>query len=76
MRNPARRPVTTAVRAVDERHRSRSRRPARAPTGGVEISATVRAQVSTYPPPAYDSARIEIVSELRWEESEPESVAW
>ena len=32
--------------------------------------------VSTYPPPAYDPARIEIVSELRWEESEPEAIAW
>jgi hypothetical protein len=32
--------------------------------------------VSTYPPPAYDPARITIISELRWEESEPEAVQW
>jgi hypothetical protein len=32
--------------------------------------------VSTYPPPAYDPARTVIVSELRWEESEPESTDW
>jgi len=32
--------------------------------------------VSTYPPPAYDPARIGIISELRWEESEPETIAW
>jgi hypothetical protein len=33
-------------------------------------------KVSTYPPPAYDPARIEILSELRWEESEPEAIDW
>jgi hypothetical protein len=33
-------------------------------------------KVSTYPPPAYDPARIDIISELRWEESEPEAIAW
>jgi hypothetical protein len=32
--------------------------------------------VSTYPPPAYDPARTVIVSELRWEKSEPESIDW
>jgi hypothetical protein len=32
--------------------------------------------VSTYPPPAYDPSRICIISELRWEESEPEAIAW
>jgi hypothetical protein len=32
--------------------------------------------VSTYPPPAYDPARISIISELRWEESEPEAIDW
>ena len=32
--------------------------------------------VSTYPPPAYDPARIAIISELRWEESEPETIDW
>jgi hypothetical protein len=32
--------------------------------------------VSTYPPPAYDPARISIVSELRWGESELEAIAW
>jgi hypothetical protein len=32
--------------------------------------------VSTYPPPAYDPARIGIISELRWEESEPDAIAW
>lgn len=33
-------------------------------------------KVSTYPPPAYDPARTVIVSELRWEESEPQSIDW
>jgi hypothetical protein len=33
-------------------------------------------KVSTYPPPAYDPARTTIVSELRWEESEPEAIDW
>jgi hypothetical protein len=33
-------------------------------------------KVSTYPPPAYDPARIDIISELRWEESEPEAIDW
>lgn len=33
-------------------------------------------RVSTYPPPAYDGARTVILSELRWEESEPEAVDW
>ena len=32
--------------------------------------------VSTYPPPAYDPARIRTLSELRWEESEPEAIDW
>jgi hypothetical protein len=32
--------------------------------------------VSTYPPPAYDPARIRVISELRWEESEPQAIAW
>jgi hypothetical protein len=43
-------------------------------TGGGEQFFGPR--VSTYPPPAYDPARTVIVSELRWEESEPESIAW
>jgi hypothetical protein len=33
-------------------------------------------KVSTYPPPAYDAARIAVISELRWEESEPDSIEW
>jgi hypothetical protein len=33
-------------------------------------------RVSTYPPPAYDPRRTEILSELRWEESEPEAIDW
>jgi len=33
-------------------------------------------RVSTYPPPAYDPARTVILSELRWEESEPEAIDW
>jgi hypothetical protein len=33
-------------------------------------------KVSTYPPPAYDPARIETISELRWEESEPDAIDW
>ncbi len=32
--------------------------------------------VSTYPPPAYDRQRTVILSELRWEESELEAIAW
>jgi hypothetical protein len=32
--------------------------------------------VSTYPPPAYDAGRISIISELRWEQSEPEAIDW
>ncbi len=33
-------------------------------------------RVSTYPPPAYDPRRTKILSELRWEESEPEAIDW
>jgi hypothetical protein len=33
-------------------------------------------KVSTYPPPAYDPKRIQVISELRWEESEPETIDW
>jgi hypothetical protein len=32
--------------------------------------------VSTYPPPAYDPARIRVISELRWAESAPETLDW
>ena len=41
--------------------------------GGEQLFGPV---VSTYPPPAYDPARIDIISELRWEESEPETIDW
>lgn len=33
-------------------------------------------KVSTYPPAAYDPSRTVILSELRWEECEPEAVDW
>jgi hypothetical protein len=32
--------------------------------------------VSTYPPPAYDPARTAVISELRWEQNEPEAIDW
>jgi hypothetical protein len=41
--------------------------------GGMQLFGP---KVSTYPPPAYDPARIDIISELRWEENEPEAIAW
>jgi hypothetical protein len=41
--------------------------------GGLQVFGP---KVSTYPPPAYDAARIDIISELRWEESEPEAIVW
>jgi len=33
-------------------------------------------RVSTYPPPAYDRQRTIILSELRWQESELDAIAW
>jgi hypothetical protein len=41
--------------------------------GGGQLFAPM---VSTYPPPAYDPERTLTVSELRWEQSEPEAIDW